>query len=288
MTSAVSTTRRHAAFTLIELLVVIAIVALLIGILLPALSNARSSARAVLCQSNLRSIGQLMLIYRNDHDGALPVMSERIEAYPDQIEPVEADFPDRDAFYYAWLNYYTLPRMFAGPDVAPPRWSEVENGWEAGQPWACPEDRGTITAPPSDVSVYQTSYYYPPGLAMAALWSFFDDASDGVADVEIPGKTVAQVWEDWVPIDPPGDAPITDKLPVLTDACVIESSVNEPADWHNGGSRYDLGAYALFIDGSVGWNNVEGTNIDSGGPFAIALVELLRRLGINENGVPTP
>ena len=59
-------------FTLVELLVVIGIIAVLIGVLLPALSKARQQSQSVACLSNMRQLGQGLVMFSQEHKLYLP------------------------------------------------------------------------------------------------------------------------------------------------------------------------------------------------------------------------
>src|SRR2546423_1881665 len=69
------------AFTLVELLVVIGIIAVLLAILLPILGKARQGANRVACASNLRQIGQAVVMYATANDGCFPSAGNYAETY---------------------------------------------------------------------------------------------------------------------------------------------------------------------------------------------------------------
>jgi len=64
---------QHCGFTLVEMLVVISIIAVLMGILLPVLGKVRSSARKIVCMSNLRQVGTAINAYSMDFYGSIPI-----------------------------------------------------------------------------------------------------------------------------------------------------------------------------------------------------------------------
>ncbi len=94
-------------FTLIELLVVVGIIAVLIAILMPALSTARENALRIVCANNLRTFGQVTIMYAGENRGQVP----QHEGYPNWLW----DLPTgtRDAF----VGYGMPEQVFYCPSV---------------------------------------------------------------------------------------------------------------------------------------------------------------------------
>jgi len=139
MESSKDQTRRHrgiarAGFTLVELLVVIGIIAILISVLLPTLAKARESANRAACLSNLRTIGQMFLIYAQDNKRQIPLGTQSNvyqESYWLSLKTSSADrrFPTWGPLYQARLM--KSPAYLYCPSSADPwyQYNGPENAW---------------------------------------------------------------------------------------------------------------------------------------------------------------
>ncbi len=225
-----------AGFTLIELLVVIAIIAVLIGLMLPALAQARRTARESVCRERVRQIHVALTLYEQTYRGYIPregTMGTTPEDYRDKIpwnvafRPFldDAAAPNAeidDMFEHA--PYYRCPGRGPGPHNI----HYVANGFAFRRP-GVPDERGTDN--PAFRRGPTPAYLVPFPTRMLYLMDLNDD----------PGDLMFNVWRRL------GDTDVS--IGQCYDAWLPRHLTPGSGDFRIGPRAHGQGATALFLDG---------------------------------------
>ena len=147
-----------AGFTLVELLVVVGVISLLAALLFPVFLSARARAREAVCLSNMRQIGNGVILYAQDYD---------------DLYPYGADPSDQHSDPSIWS-----PSEQATVTAMPQLNTVLVSYIHSSEVWQCPSDTGfdrldtwgdsyvDLDARPSMYDAFGMSYLYRTQIAL--------------------------------------------------------------------------------------------------------------------------
>ena len=156
------TRRQNRAFTLVELLVVIGIIAILISILLPTLSRARAHAVSAQCMSNLRQVGQAIIMYAQENGGWYPPGAgmDRPSATLEKFLDWGTGQPNRYSVREAMAKYLGVKQWQAtatNPPRVPILYCPADNQFTGANFW---EETNFLTISASGINDGKFRYWY--------------------------------------------------------------------------------------------------------------------------------
>lgn len=242
-------------FTLIELLVVVAVIGILIALLLPAVQQARSSARRTQCLNNLKQIG---LAAHNYHDTHLTL--------PPGAMLVGPSFGTASgwgwgAMLLPWLDQQAMYEQIDF-HIGTASGSNVPLIASVIPVWKCPADIGPgtleINVPGSGAFMVAHGNYAASSDVMSALSNVqFNDILDGLSNTALaserawnPDSSSRSFTSAWPGIVSTDSNNVYDAIPF------IEMLEDRPINFFVGGSDcfssyHSGGAHMTLGDGSV-------------------------------------
>jgi len=134
-------------FTVVELLVVIGVLSLLMGVLLPALSQARRAARAVIGGQRQREVVLAVSLYASDHHGRYPesvataAMLGRTWRWqePRMMKACQPRAGGYQCSVASYLRAYLPKAITLWCPSSPAVYPYMNDVWQAGELWDNPE-----------------------------------------------------------------------------------------------------------------------------------------------------
>jgi prepilin-type N-terminal cleavage/methylation domain-containing protein/prepilin-type processing-associated H-X9-DG protein len=236
---------RHRGFTLIELLVVIAIIAILAAILFPVFAQAREKARSTACLSNMKQIGNALMMYAQDYD-------EKTTWFFNAGSADAAKDPLAGYWYQLLLPYTKNVQVFICPSVGTRGPATDFPSW----PYCTPDQKPypNLRRCGYGFNFGHVNYgggdpYFRPSGETKSLAAIGEPARTlYIADSTLASKNPNAGWQDiWCPI-----LPHKKRLAANLDL-YAKDKANGPPPNTNIARRHSGGANAVFMDGHAKW-----------------------------------